>query len=50
MGNVAIFGLGVTFVCFAFYSIMTYLLIHYEVLDMVTYYNEDHDEVTYKKV
>jgi NhaP-type Na+/H+ or K+/H+ antiporter len=29
---------------------MTYLLIHYEVLNMVTYYNEEHVEVTEKKV
>lgn len=29
---------------------MTYLLIHFQVLDMVTYFNEGHEEVTYKKV
>ena len=29
---------------------MTFLLIHYEVLDMVTYYNEENLAVTDKKV
>ena len=52
LGNVAIFGLGVTFVCFAFYSIFTWLLIRYEVLDMVVYYDdpEYNWNPTYKKV
>lgn len=51
LGNVAIFGLGVTFVCFAFYTIMTYLLIHYQLLDMVQYYDPaDTGIIGYKKV
>ena len=29
IGNIAIFGLGVTFVCFALYSGFSYLAIHY---------------------
>ena len=29
IGNIAIFGLGVTFVCFFIYSVATYIVIHY---------------------
>ena len=38
IGNVAIFGLGVTFVCFAIYSIASYAAIKYGNLTMVNYY------------
>jgi len=38
LGNVAIFGLGVTFVCFALYSVMTYLFISNGLLYMTNYY------------
>lgn len=38
IGNVAIFGLGVTFVCFTIYSLASYAAIKYGNLEMVNYY------------
>ena len=37
LGNVAIFGLGVTFVCFALYSVMTWLFISNGLFSMSNY-------------
>ena len=40
IGNVAIFGLCVTFVCFALYSAMGYLAVHYGELPMANYFED----------
>ena len=37
IGNIAIFGLGVTFVCFALYSAASYLAVQYVNLEMTNY-------------
>ena len=44
IGNIAIFGLGVTFVCFALYSIASFLCIKYMDLQMTNYYANNHGE------
>ena len=43
IGNIAIFGLGVTFFCFALYSVLSYVAIQYGDLKMINYkeYHED---------
>jgi len=38
LGNVAIFGLGVTFVCFGLYSVMTWLCLSSKLFTMTNYY------------
>lgn len=42
LGNVAIFGLGVTFVCFAIYSFFTWILLFKMELTMTNYYARHH--------
>ena len=37
IGNIAIFGLGVTFVCFTLYSVLSWVAIEYGDLEMVNY-------------
>ena len=46
IGNIAIFGLGVTFVCFALYSALSYVAIKYGNLQMVNYNMNNADEGT----
>lgn len=41
----AIFGLGVTFVCFTVYSVASYLSLKYMGLEMVNYYENNNDKV-----
>ena len=41
IGNIAIFGLGVTFVCFALYTALSYLALTYMNLQMVNYTDEN---------
>lgn len=41
IGNIAIFGLGVTFVCFTLYSLATWLILHYGNLEMTNYSLDD---------
>ena len=46
IGNIAIFGLGVTFVCFAIYSICSWAVITYGGLQMYNYHDRNEDPET----
>ena len=43
IGNIAIFGLGVTFFCFTVYSLLSYAALKYGNLQMVNYHDNNHD-------
>jgi NhaP-type Na+/H+ or K+/H+ antiporter len=45
IGNIAIFGLGVTFVCFAIYSAASWAIITYGGLQMYNYHDMNEGEV-----
>ena len=44
IGNVMIFGLGVTFVCFVIYSVITWVALEYGEIQMVNYYKNNEGE------
>jgi len=44
LGNIAIFGLGVTFVCFAIYSFFSWIFLFKMDLQMTNYYARKHIE------
>jgi len=47
LGNVSIFGIAVTFVCFTLYSVATYLLLEGQYFNMTRYYTGPHPDHEY---